>query len=598
MESTQQITASEQINIEWDLSPLFNNVAECGQFINNIKMDLICNELDPLKESDISNASNIKTLLDIVSKYSRQIDKAYTYAHLLYDTSMDCHEAYKLMQTCINLYTEFSARTSWIDPKILSMPESTFNTLIDDPILSDYRQSLVKIYALKPYILSTNEEAIIAKLSASTHTTSNTFSILNDMEISFDDALDGKGEAHKINQTSYGKHIKASDRVLRKNAFESLYNGMKKYNLTIGCLLLGHANQISSISKIRKFKSSLSQALTSNLIDIKVYYNLLDTIKSNMNVLHELFAAKKTLLGLKDFSSYDTLAPLVHCKESISFHDALQITLNALAPLGEEYCNTLKQGILEKGWIHLMPSSNKRSGAYSSGCYDSMPYILLNFLGTSYDIFILAHEAGHSMHSHYSVKNQSYSSHDYPIFLAEIASTVNEILLAHYIKTNNPLGLAQDALQQEMEMCQSTLYRQAMFAEFEEWMHRNINENIVNSSDDLNNKYIELVKTYMGDAVNIEDYVKYEWSRIPHFYSPFYVFQYSTGICIAKCIANRIIKNEPGFKERYIAFLSSGQSQSPKDLLIKLDIDIEDSKYIQEAIDSFRKSIKEMIITK
>lgn len=586
---------NELNNLEWNLSTMFNSIKDCEGFANNLASDDVRDSICKYKSQDIATAENLKDLMHFYLEESRKIDKAYTYAHLSHDASLSCPEAAKAIETCLNKFHTFSEITSWIDSKIISIPKDLFNSFIENPILSEYKRLLSSIYRMKEHTLSEEQELLYSVLTSPMDGIKSAFTFLSDVEMEFDQAVDSNGVKHPVTKTSYESIIKSHDRSLRKSGFESLYKTFSKHNLSLGSMLLSTIKSHVACSKARKFSCPLEASLKPKEIDVKVYENLIKTVNDNLHISHKLFSVKKRITGISDFSSYDTLSPMNKKTSSkFSFDEAIDIVIKALSPLGDEYTEKLRKGFIAEGWAHVFPKKDKRSGAYSSGCYDSKPYMLLNFTNTLYDLYVIAHEAGHSMHSFYSCKSQPYSSHSYPIFLAEIASTVNEFLLSDYIMKLEDQSMRSEGAQQQIESFQSTLFRQTMFAEFELWAHKNIAENSPLTSEILNNKYISLAKKYFGDDVNVCDEIKYEWSRIPHFYSPFYVYQYATGISIAKCISDKLINKEEGFKEKYLEFLSAGNSKSPRDILINLEIDIHDSKYLIDSLSSINKLLENM----
>lgn len=584
----------------WNISSMFKSNDDCLNFIDEtINLDDSIKSLNKFKGKLTESPANIRDALCFYFEKLKQIDKVATYSRLAFDTNMQDPEVASLHQLCRNLHIKFLDGSAWLEPEILKIDDEKFSVYIAQEELKDYRHTLKQIYRKKPHILTEKEEKIIVKMSNASSNLYDAFSIFSDVEMSFDDAEDSNGESRPINQVSYCTYMKDHDEILRKNSFFSMYSGLQKFNLTLTSLLCNAIQQYSYISKIRNYDSSLSFSLFENDIQSSVYLNLIDVVNSNLSVLHKYLDFKRTSLKKDSIKVYDILAPIYHKKNlNISFEDSVDILINALHPLGEEYVSTLKKGIMEDGWIDVFPKVGKRSGAYSSGCYDSSPYILLNFNNTVYDLFVLAHEAGHSMHSYFSNKTQPYQYHSYNIFLAEIASTVNEILLSEYIMSNNTMDLKNDALQQYLDGFQSTLFRQTMFAEFELWLRNQLDNDTPITSEMLNNMYISILEKYLGKVVDIDEISQYEWSRIPHFYYGFYVYQYATGISIAQCIANKLINKEDGFVEKYLAFLKSGSSMSTEKTLKLVDIDIHNPQFIADAISIFDKKIDMTIESK
>lgn len=399
----------------------------------------------------------------------------------------------------------------------------------------------------------------------------------------------------KLNLLSnYYIFMKSKDRSVRKSAFDTLYNYFKSLKNTLAATYVGEIKESAFVTKVKKFDSTLDRSLFYDNIDVKVYKNLINTVHNNLKLMYDYMDVRKKILNLDELHMYDIYADLVESNNNkISFEEGKKILFEALKPLGEKYLNDLKQAFDEK-WIDIYPNDGKKSGAYSWGSYDSYPYLLLNYNDTAESVGTLGHELGHSMHSYYS-KSQNYVDSQYPIFLAEIASTVNEVLINDYMykhaKTKeDKIFFLTDLL----DLIRTTIYRQTMFAEFEMIMHQKESDGVSLTEEEISNTYYNLNKLYYGDNVVSDDNIRYEWSRIPHFYTPFYVYKYATGLSAALSIASRLLKGDEKTRNDYLEFLSSGGNNYPLEILKKVDVDMTTSKPVEEALSVFKEKIEEL----
>ena len=435
---------------------------------------------------------------------------------------------------------------------------------------------------------------MLSNLSKCLSNPEETYEALTDSDFEYDYITDEKGNKVKFNESNYSLFIKSKDRSVRKRAFEMLHNKYKKYIRTITSTYKGEVETNVVLAKIRNYDSAISASLYSDNVPVDIYNNLIKVVNDNMDVLYDYYDLKREILSLDRLHMYDTYVEIINkIDKKYSFDEAKEIVMEALSVLGDKYVKNLKKAFDEK-WIDIYHSKGKRSGAYSSGNFDVNPYVLLNFEGTLNDVSTLAHELGHSMHTYLSCKNNPYQYSSYEIFVAEVASTVNELLLANYMLKNSKNKEEKLAvINHILDLYKATLYRQTMFAEFEKETHKLREKGEVLTSDLLSNTYYNLVKKYFGPNVLCDDLIKYEWARIPHFYYNFYVYKYATGISAASYIVDGILNNKEGALENYMKFLKSGGSMYPLDELKIAGVNLNSKSVILSAIKTFEKYLKE-----
>jgi oligoendopeptidase F len=541
------------------------------------------------------DAKTLKAALEYLFEISRQLSKLYTYAHLRHDEDIAEDSNKKMHMQISNILHAFNHEVSWFEPELLAIPAQTIKKLIAAPALKEYRFYLDKIIRLKKHTLTAEKEELIALSGNALSSASKAFSAISDADFQFGSVLDSKGEAHVITQGSYGMHIRSQDRTLRKNAFECMLGKYNAYENTMCELLNGNVQAHLFNAKARKFDSCLEASLFPKNIDTEVYHSLISAVNDNVDVLHKYMRLRQKVLNIGPLHLYDIYVPLTKNVDiQMSYKDAEKAVIESVAPLGDEYQSILEKGLLKSRWVDRYENKNKRSGAYSSGCYDSEPYILMNYKGLLRDVFTLAHEAGHSMHSYLSHKNQPYHYSDYPIFLAEVASTFNEDLLMRYLLENAKTKEEKIFLiNQQIEDIRATLFRQTMFAEFELFIHEMAEKNIPITPKLLKEQNSRLNAIYFGPVV-IDPLIEIEWARIPHFYYNFYVYQYATGISAALALSERV--NDGGKKEReaYLNFLKSGSSAYPIEILKKAGVDMRSPEPVTAAINKFKSLVEEL----
>ncbi len=580
---------------KWNLELIYENIDLYNKDYDKLE------KLLPILEEDskklLESSKDFAKYYEDASEFVRLIDKMFTYAHCKKDEDTANSVYQELYDKAVLLYTKFSEINSSIDPKIIREDENKIREYIEkEDSLKPFKHEIESILRQKKHSLSEEEEKIIAAFTPVFQSSDNAYSYLTNADMKFKNIIDENGKEQEFDENAYSKYIRSTSRDVRINAFRNLYDGYKSLENTITSLYSSILNYDSINAKLRGYSSSIESYLDNKNISVKLYENLIKSVHSNLPNLYRYFDIKREMLGLDKFHLYDGYASTVkELDKKYSFEEAKELVLDALKVYGEEYTNKLKEAF-DNRWIDKYPNKNKRGGAYSTGSYDTVPYVLLNYTEEYNDVSTLAHELGHSMHTYFSCKNQPFATHDYVIFLAEIASTTNELILNDYmlkkVKTKEE-KLA--ILNEKLDLFKGTIYRQTMFAEFEKNAHDYVDNGGVVTSDYLNNMYYDLNKKYFGDNVVVDEEIKYEWLRIPHFYTPFYVYQYATSLSIACYVAKNILEKTPGFKEKYLELLKSGGKDYPLELLKIIDISLDDTKVFDSANEMFNKTLEEFI---
>ena len=593
MAKEEKLRCEIEDKYKWDLTKIYKDEKEWQKDFDDVKEKIL--KVLEYKESFLSNGKKLYEYLKYDEEVSRKLEKIYYYAHLNYDADT-LDEKYKVMKNKVSdLFTKYNELSSFVVPEILKLDEEKLNTFYkDEEKLEDYRFSIENIYRFKNHTLDEEKEKMLSNLSKCLSNPEETYEALTDSDFEYDYITDEKGNKVKFNESNYSLFIKSKDRSVRKKAFEMLHNKYKKYIRTITSTYKGEVENNVVLAKIRNYDSAISASLYSDNVPVDIYDNLIKVVNDNMNVLYDYYDLKKKILSLDRLHMYDTYVEIINkIDKKYSFDEAKEIVIDALSVLGDKYVKNLKKAFDEK-WIDIYHSKGKRSGAYSSGNFDVNPYVLLNFEGTLNDVSTLAHELGHSMHTYLSCKNNPYQYSSYEIFVAEVASTVNELLLANYMLKNSKNKDEKLAIINHiLDLYKATLYRQTMFAEFEKETHKLREKGEVLTSELLSNTYYNLVKKYFGPNVLCDDLIRYEWARIPHFYYNFYVYKYATGISAASYIVDGILNNKEGALENYINFLKTGGSMYPLDELKIAGVNLNSKSVILSAIKTFEKYLKE-----
>lgn len=578
---------------KWNVEALYKDLATWNKEFNDLagekKEGCRFPEIKKMKGSISEGAEKLVKLLEISFKIERSIMKLYTYAHLRHDEDVvnDKHKnAYDRISL---LYHEYDNETSWIQPEILQLDDVKFQNYLKATELKDYHVYLQKIYELKPHTLSEDKEALLSLAGKALETPQKAFSLLNDADLKFPDIDSGEGEKKALSYGSYLLYMQSKDRSLRKNAFTKLHQEYEKFENTICELINGQVQKYTFLAKARNYPSSLHAALHPHQIDPKVYHNLIQTVRENISSLHRYMHLRKKLLGVDELHFYDLHVSLVpEFEKKYSFEEAKDYILQSISGMGAEYQKILEKGFGTEKWVDLYENNRKRSGAYSSGCYDSSPYILMNFHGTLRDVMTLSHEAGHSMHSYHSNKGQLYQYSQYPIFLAEIASTFHEDLLFRFLYEKASSHKEKCYfLNQKIDDIRATLFRQTQFAEFEIKLHSLVEQGTPLTPATLKEAYRQLNIDYYGPALTIDPEIDVEFLRIPHFYYNFYVYQYATGISAASTLVEQVLSDGDVARDAYLKFLSSGSSKYPLDLLKDVGVDMQTKEPIVKLLKRF-----------
>ena len=578
---------------KWDLTKIYENDEEWEKDYKEVSSNL--KDIEKYKGKILESAN---TLFEMVTTYfnvARKVEKVYIYAHLNYDAETGNTKYQNYDGMVKNLYRDFGVISSYIEPELLESDYSKIEEYYKEvPALLDYKNFFIEIFRYKDHVLSEKEETIISKLSNVLSNAEDTYEKLTDTDLSLGEIKDEEGNIVKLNDSNYGKYISSKDRRVRFDAFTNMYKGYSSVKNPIASTMYGAVNSNVVIANLKNYDSAIKASLYADNVTTDIYDNLIKTVNNNLDTLFKYYSLRKDVLGLTELHLYDLYANLIESAEKkYTFEEAKDIVLNALKPLGENYVKDATKAFTER-WVDVYPNETKRSGAYSGGCYDTYPYMLLNYQGRLNDVSTLAHELGHSMHSYYSRKNNSYQDADYKIFVAEVASTVNELLLCKYLlKESNDKEVKLSILNRLMELFKGTIYRQTMFAEFEKDMYEIVEKGNIFTWEDLSNMYYDLNKKYFGDDVVVDEDIKYEWSRIAHFYYNFYVYKYATGLSAACFIVDNILSGKENALESYLEFLSAGSKYYPLEELKIAGVDMTDPKVVESAIKMFDEAINE-----
>ncbi len=593
MAKEEKLRCEIEDKYKWDLTKIYKDEKEWQKDFDDVKEKIL--KATSYKNSFLINGKKLYEYLKYDEEVSRKLEKIYYYAHLNHDADT-LDEKYKIMTNKVSdLFTKYNELSSFVVPEILKLDEKKLASFYEDEKkLEDYRFSIENIYRFKNHTLDEEKEKMLSNLSKCLSNPEETYEALTDSDFEYDYITDEKGNKIKFNESNYSLFIKSKDRSVRKKAFEMLHNKYKKYIRTITSTYKGEVETNVVLAKIRNYDSAISASLYSDNVSLDIYNNLIKVVNDNMDVLYKYYDLKKEILSLNRLHMYDTYVEIINkVSKKYTFDEAKEIVMEALSVLGDKYIKNLKKAFDEK-WIDIYHSKGKRSGAYSSGNFDVNPYVLLNFEGTLDDVSTLAHELGHSMHTYLSCKNNPYQYSSYEIFVAEVASTVNELLLANYmLKSSKNKEEKLAIINHILDLYKATLYRQTMFAEFEKETHKLREKGEVLTSDLLSNMYYDLVKKYFGPNVLCDDLIRYEWARIPHFYYNFYVYKYATGISAASYIVDGILNNREGALKNYINFLKTGGSMYPLDELKIAGVDLNSKSVVLSAIKTFERYLKE-----
>ena len=578
---------------KWDLTQIFKSNEEFLETYNEVKKEI--NDFSKYEELMLKDASNLYQTLKNYYDINRKLEKLYVYTSFLFDTDTSNNQNQTLKIKMSNLYNDWNKASFFVTPTILKKDYSEIEEYYkEEPRLLEYEIILKREFRYKNHTLSDAEERLISSMTKAMGNDYQTYTLLKDSDLTFGTVTNEEGNEIELTSSTYSLLIESKNRSVRKEAFQTLYKTYKQFANTFASIISGSIKENVTIAKIRKFKSAREWCLYADELDTSIYDNLIDVISNNMNTIYKYYDLKKEVLELDELHLYDIYTPIVkNFDKKYSFEEAKELVLKSLSVLGEDYTNVLSEGY-DKKWCDIYPNKGKRTGAYSGGCYDTEPYMLLNYQGKYDDMSTLAHESGHSMHSYYARHNNDYQYGEYVIFVAEVASTVNEILLAKYLLKNSKNDEEKlFILDNLMNLFKGTIYRQTMFAEFEKAIYEDVENDIPLTADYLSDKYYELNKKYFGDKVVVDEEIKYEWSRIPHFYYNFYVYKYATGLSAACHITNEILSGKVDAVENYKKFLSCGTTLNPIDSLKLAGVDLNKKEVIESAIKMFEETIED-----
>ncbi|MDQ0153908.1 oligoendopeptidase F [Robertmurraya andreesenii] len=595
--AVKKLPTRSEIKVEdtWRLEDIFPTDEEWDKEFQAVK-DL----LPGISEYQGKLADSADVLYEALQKQDQileRIGKLYTYAHMRYDQDTTNSFYQGLDARIKSLYSQVASSLAYIVPEILSIDEEKVKSFLNEKEeLKLYEHALEEINLQRPYVLSAEQEALLAEASEVMNSSSNTFGMLNNADLEFPSIKDENGEEVEVTHGRYIRFLESTDRRVREDAFKAVYGTYGKFTNTFSSTLSGQVKQDNFNAKVRNYDSARHAALSANNIPETVYENLVNTINEHLPLLHRYIKLRKKVLGLDELHMYDLFTPLVpDVKMEVTYDEAKHIILKGLAPLGEDYLNVLKEGF-ENRWVDVHENKGKRSGAYSSGSYGTNPYILMNWQDNVNNLFTLAHEFGHSVHSYYTRKTQPFPYGDYSIFVAEVASTCNEALLNDYLlKTIDDEKKRLYLLNHYLEGFRGTVFRQTMFAEFEHLIHQKAQNHEALTAELFTKEYYDLNVKYFGkENMVIDEEIGLEWARIPHFYYNYYVYQYATGFSAATALSKQILEEGQPAVERYLEFLKSGSSDYPIEVLKKAGVDMTSSKPIADACKVFEERLNEM----
>lgn len=580
----------QQLENTWNLTSIFESDEAFEQKYKELENRL--GEEEKFKGS-IDSAETLADALEAEREIDEDVSKIYVYAHLKHDqdTSNDTYSA--LESKARTLAVKFSTAWSFLVPEIMKIDEETLKSWMEDERLSEFAFDLEKLNKKREHVLSDKEEKLLAQAGEVMAGPSSTYSMFNNADLEFPDAVDSDGNKHALTQGTYIDLLKSQDRELRRSAYENLYTKYGDFKNTLSQTLQGVVNTHVFSAGARGYDSARHQALSNNFIPEAVYDQLIETVNNNLHLMHRYTELRKRLLGLDSLKMYDVYMPMVKDIEfEMSYEEAKDWMLKSLEPMGEEYVSIIREG-LENRWVDVYENKGKRSGAYSSGTYGTNPFILMNWQDNVNNLFTLTHEFGHSVHSYYSRQNQPSNMSGYSIFVAEVASNFNEALLADYMYKNlDDSKKKLYLLNEQLEGFKGSVFRQTMFAEFEHKIHSMKEAGEPLTAGVLNEIYGELNRKYFGDAVDYDDYINVEWARIPHFYMNYYVYQYSTGYAAAASLSKQVLEEGPETAERYVReFLKKGSSDYPIEVLKNAGVDMTTSEPVENAMKVFEKQL-------
>ncbi len=576
------------VEMTWDLNKIFSSDAAWEKALKAYENLLETEESMAGKLG--RSGKNLLKACEYYAKLARPLETLYAYAHMMHDSDTAVSKYTAMQQRALSIYTKFGAKIAFFKPELNALDDAKMAKFFETtPELEAYRHLLEETRLSKAHTLSQAEELLLAKGGRVFNASSQSFSILNNADLQYPDIENEKGEKVELTDGRFGRFLESRDRKVRENAFKTVYDTYKQFRNTFASLLGGNVQSQNYLSDVRGYKTAREAALFNNSIPEKVYDNLLKTVQKNLPLLHRYVDLRKRILAVDELHSYDLYTPLTSADVKITYEEAKSITLKALAPLGTDYLAIVEKAFTER-WIDVLENKGKRSGAYSGGGYDTVPYILLNWQDTLDNLFTLVHELGHSVHSYLTRQNQPYVYGDYSIFLAEIASTTNENLLTAYLLENEKdPALRLHYINHYLDGFKGTVFRQTQFAQFEQLIHAEDQNGTALTADFLCDAYGKINRDYYGPALSFDEEISFEWARIPHFYYNFYVYQYATGFSAATAFSSSILSGKKGAVDKYLTYLSAGNSDYPLNVLSKAGLDMSKPRPIEAAMQEFER---------
>lgn len=593
---THRVPRRDEIPVEhtWDLTLIYASDAAWEEAVVQLEQQLP--EIAALQGTLSQSAQSLLHMLQLQDDVFIQLYEIYRYASHRKDSDSSDPAGQALEERAGSVVARASTALSFVEPEILTIPGATITQwLQEEDALHRYDYALQQLLQKREHIRSAEVEGILAEFSDITRAPNEIYDVLTNAELRFPSIHDEAGHLLELSHARYGRLMESKDRRVRHDAFKGMYQTVGGVQSTLGTILAAEVRSHAINARVRNYQSALEAALKPHDIPVDVYHNLIATIHNNLPLLHRYMALRKRLMGLDELRMYDLYVPNIAEAEVLTpYSEATEIIKNALAPLGPDYAEALQRSFTSR-WIDVYENVGKRSGAYSGGSYTTAPFILMNYQDRLTDMFTLAHELGHSMHSYFTWRTQPFVYGNYTIFVAEVASTLNESLLVHYLINNrDDEALRKRLIVQQLEDIRTTIFRQTMFAEFELDMHTRVEAGEPLTADVLSKRYYDLVGRYHGAEVVLDDEIALEWARIPHFYYNFYVYQYATGLSAALALSKQIINEGQPAVERYLTFLQSGSSKSSIDLLRDAGVDMTTPEPIQAAMNTFGELLDQM----
>lgn len=594
MEMKVRTRQEQNIQDTWNLRDIYDTEDSFSEDVK--RLEVLIKDFSSGQGTLGSGAVSLLSILRLYEEMNQIFEKLYVYANQKAHEDMADARYQKMSKEMQVMATRLSQAEAWLEPEILALPSEKLEGYFEEEEqLGSYRRFVDQITRKRSHILDAQGEALLSRVNELGQAPSDIFAMFNNADIRFPQAEDGSGEKRELTQGTYISCLESRDRVLRKHAFEALYSVYGQFVNTLAATYYANAKQADFFARERHYRNAMEEALDGSSIPTSVYEKLVEAVHDRLPAMHRYVRLRKKMLGLDELHMYDVYVPMVKAPEKkYTFREAKEMVKRGLAPLGEDYQKLLQEGF-DGRWIDVYENQGKRTGAYSWGAYGTHPYVLLNFHGTLNDVFTLAHEMGHAIHTWHSNEAQPYLYAGYRIFVAEVASTCNEALLIRdLMNRTEDREEKMYLINHFLEQFKGTMFRQTMFAEFEMITHDMVNKGGVLTAQQLCDTYLELNRKYFGEDMVSDGEIAYEWARIPHFYTPFYVYQYATGFAAAIAISSRILSGEPGIVEKYKKFLSGGSSMDPIDLLKICGVDMSSGEPVLAALDVFEEYLEKL----